>query len=226
MIKKSNRYTDTLWCVCNNYEEYCTFVKQMWKWNDSDSTFGGETFEYKSPWFESTGEWMDAFGIPWVKEDPNDKYSDEHEIKDPLTDTYEITEKPEDDEYPVVVHVKKLVGKVEVDWFSISMLHKKCEKEYSKSTLMRMTKKELIDYIRMLVSNNNRLHETIDNQCENFKKLCKDCYFNFLYEQQESIGLEGLNPDIIAKDRIRQILWNLKLSSDDKIAEIRKLINE
>lgn len=87
----------------------------MWKWDDSDSVFGGETFEYKSPWFESTGEWMDAFGISWVKEDPNDEYSDEHEIKDPLTDTYEIIEKPEDDEYPVVVHVEKLVGKVEVD---------------------------------------------------------------------------------------------------------------
>ena len=40
----------------------------------------------------------------------------------------------------------------------------KSEKEYSESTLMKMTKKKLIEYIKCLVNNNNVLQNMLDQQ--------------------------------------------------------------
>lgn len=101
----------------------------------------------------------------------------------------------------------------------------KCEKEYSESTLMKMTKNQLIDYIQMLTDNNNRLHEMIDNQCKNFQRLCADCCLNYLCRYRESIALEELDPDIIAKGHIQTVLWDKKLSDEERIKEIRKLVD-
>lgn len=47
----------------------------------------------------------------------------------------------------------------------------KWEKEYSDSTLMSFTKKQLIEYIHCLVNNNNSLQETVNGQAEIIMKL-------------------------------------------------------
>ena len=65
---------------------------------------------------------MDVFRVPYVLEDSNDKYSDEHEINNPLTDEYKITDKPEENEYPVVVYMYKVQGYFNIDWFSVREL--------------------------------------------------------------------------------------------------------
>lgn len=44
----------------------------------------------------------------------------------------------------------------------------KIEKEYSESTLMRMTKKELVEYIKCIVHNNNVLQDMLDQQYKNY----------------------------------------------------------
>ena len=50
----------------------------------------------------------------------------------------------------------------------------KIEKEYSESYLMTWTKKQLVEQVIMLTKNNNTLHDTINQQYENFKKLLND----------------------------------------------------
>ena len=47
----------------------------------------------------------------------------------------------------------------------------KWEKEYSDSTLMSFTKKQLIEYIHCLVHNNNVLQETVNEQADTMTKL-------------------------------------------------------
>lgn len=47
----------------------------------------------------------------------------------------------------------------------------KVEKEYSESYLMTWNKKQLVEQIIMLTKNNNILHDTIEQQYENFTKL-------------------------------------------------------
>ena len=52
MIEKSKRYTDTLWCICNDHNEYVQFAKELYLWRENDGFFGGEDFTYDDPWFE------------------------------------------------------------------------------------------------------------------------------------------------------------------------------
>lgn len=47
----------------------------------------------------------------------------------------------------------------------------KWEKEYSDSTLMSFTKKQLIEYIHCLVHNNNVLQETVNEQSDTMMKI-------------------------------------------------------
>lgn len=50
----------------------------------------------------------------------------------------------------------------------------KIEKEYSESTLMRMTKKELVEYIKCIVHNNNVLQDMLDRQYKNYMEKVND----------------------------------------------------
>lgn len=50
----------------------------------------------------------------------------------------------------------------------------KIEKEYSESTLMRMTKKELVEYIKCIVNNNNVLQDMLDRQYKNYMEKIND----------------------------------------------------
>ena len=69
--------------------------------------------------------WMCLKFHIYILEDSNDKYSDEHEINNPLIDKYEIKNKPEENEYPVVVYMYRVQGYFNVDWFSIRELNMK-----------------------------------------------------------------------------------------------------
>lgn len=50
----------------------------------------------------------------------------------------------------------------------------KIEKESSESTLMRMTKKELVEYIKCIVHNNNVLQDMLDRQYKNYMEKVND----------------------------------------------------
>lgn len=122
IVHKSKRFTNTWWSLCNNYEDYLNFAKEMYQWKGEDAIFVGEQFQTEDSLFDSVSSWMDVFEVPYILEDPSDKYSDEHEINNPLTDKYEIKNKPEENEYPVVVYMYRVQGCFNVDWFSIKEL--------------------------------------------------------------------------------------------------------
>ena len=50
----------------------------------------------------------------------------------------------------------------------------KIEKEYTESTLIRMTKKELVEHIKCLVHNNNVLQNMLDQQYKNYMEKVND----------------------------------------------------
>lgn len=124
MVRKSKRFINTWWSLCTNYEDYLNFAKEMYQWKDEDVIFGGEQFQTDDSLFDSVSSWMDTFEVPYILEDPNDKYSDMYEINNPLTDKYEIKNKPEENEYPVVVYMYRVQGYFNIDWFSIKELEK------------------------------------------------------------------------------------------------------
>jgi hypothetical protein len=49
------------------------------------------------------------------------------------------------------------------------------EKEHKRSTLLTSKKEDLVNQIMYLEHNNNVLNDTLNQQAENFKKLCEDC---------------------------------------------------
>lgn len=122
MVRKSKRFINTWWSLCTNYEDYLNFAKEMYQWKGEDVIFGGEQFQTDDSLFDSVSSWMDTFEVPYILEDPNDKYSDMYEINNPLTDKYEIKNKPEENEYPVVVYMYRVQGYFNIDWFSIKEL--------------------------------------------------------------------------------------------------------
>lgn len=159
MIEKSKRYTDTLWCICNDHNEYVQFAKELYLWRENDGFFGGEEFTYDDPWFKGNiGLWMNVFGVPYIKEDPDDELSEEYEIADPLIDNYEIKEKPENDEYPVLVHVQRIGDDIQIDWFSLP-----------KSVSVEVGKKS--DHIIELMKTINDLKDTRDRLISRVQKL-------------------------------------------------------
>lgn len=194
MIEKSKRYTDTLWCICNDYNEYVQFAKELYLWRENDGFFGGEDFTYDDPWFEGNiGRWMDLFRVPYAKEDSDDEFSDEYEIDDPLTDTYEINEKPAKDEYPVLVHVQRIGNDTQIDWFNLPKLFKQeGDKQYNRIIELTQTVNQLKDMRDRLIGNVQQL----ENQIEN----------------------------MINKSDVRDILWNQKYDDSECIERISKLV--
>lgn len=194
MIEKSKRYTDTLWCICNDHNEYVQFAKELYLWRENDGFFGGEEFTYDDLWFEGNiRRWMDLFGVPYVKEDPDDEFSDEYEIDDPLTDTYEINEKPEDNEYPVLVHIQRIGNDTQVDWFSLSKsVSVEVGKQSDHIIELRKTINELKDIRDKLIGRVQQL----ENQVEN----------------------------MINKSEVRDILWNQKYDDSECLEKISELV--
>ena len=49
------------------------------------------------------------------------------------------------------------------------------EKVHKRTSLMSSKKKDLVDHIMYLEHNNNVLNDTLNQQAENFKKVCETC---------------------------------------------------
>ena len=100
-IVRDERYTNTLWCLCNNYEEFLQFAKDLFLYKGLE-IYG--TMREEERWIEDEYKWSYLFGvnIRTSEDEENDEYWEE--AVDPINDTYEIKEKPNENEYPVVVH--------------------------------------------------------------------------------------------------------------------------
>ena len=107
---------------------------------------------------------MDLFGVHYVKEDPDDEFSDEYEIDNPLTDTYEINEKPDENEYPVLVHVQRIGNDTQIDWFNLPKLFKQeGDKQYNRIIELTQTVNQLKDMRDRLIGNVQQLENQIEN---------------------------------------------------------------
>lgn len=100
-IIRDKRYTNTLWCLCNNYEEFLQFAKDLFLYKGLE-IYG--TMCEEERWIEDEYDWSYLFGVDirTGEDEENDEYWEE--AVDPINDTYEIKEKPNENEYPVVVH--------------------------------------------------------------------------------------------------------------------------
>ena len=100
-IIRDKRYTNTLWCLCNNYEEFLQFAKDLFLYKGLE-IYGTMCVEER--WIEDEYDWSYLFGVDirTGEDEENDEYWEE--AVDPINDTYEIKEKPNENEYPVVVH--------------------------------------------------------------------------------------------------------------------------
>lgn len=100
MIVRDQRYFDTLWCKCRDYDEYLEFAKDLYEFTGRDIRLISSGERDDEPWFgkNNIGKWAELFGVEKIEtEGKLAKYPD------PAYGEYEITEKPEDNEYPVVV---------------------------------------------------------------------------------------------------------------------------
>ena len=100
-IVRDERYENTLWCLCNNYEEFLQFAKDLFLYKGLE-IYG--TMCEEERWIEDEYDWSYLFGVDirTGEDEENDEYWEE--AVDPINDTYEIKEKPNENEYPVVVH--------------------------------------------------------------------------------------------------------------------------
>lgn len=100
-IVRDERYTNTLWCLCNNYDEFLQFSKDLFLYKGLE-IYG--TMCEEERWIEDEYEWSYLFGVDIreYEDAENDEYYEE--AVNPISDTYEMKEKPNENEYPVVVH--------------------------------------------------------------------------------------------------------------------------
>lgn len=100
-IVRDKRYKNTIWCLCNNYEEYVQFAKDLFLFTGLTNLWGAYD-EYRR-WVDDELKWSELFGVDLIKgeDEENDEYWEG--AVDPINDVYEIKEKPDDDEYPVAV---------------------------------------------------------------------------------------------------------------------------
>lgn len=99
-IVRDERYTNTLWCLCNNYGEYLQFAKDLYLYKGLD-VWG--TMCEDERWIEDKQDWYYLFDVDYERENEDTGECWDEDI-DPINDAYEIKEKPNEDEYPVVVH--------------------------------------------------------------------------------------------------------------------------
>ena len=129
---------------------------------------------------------MDLFGVHYVKEDPDDEFSDEYEIDNPLTDTYEINEKPDENEYPVLVHVQRIGNDTQIDWFNLPKLFKQeGDKQYNRIIELTQTVNQLKDMRDRLIGNVQQLENQIENMIN--KSDVIDILWNQKYDDSECI---------------------------------------
>lgn len=100
-IVRDERYENTLWCLCNNEDEYIQFAKDLFLYKGLE-IYG--TMCEEERWIEDEYQWSYLFGVDirTGENEENDEYWEE--AVDPINDTYEIKEKPNENEYPVIVH--------------------------------------------------------------------------------------------------------------------------
>lgn len=100
-IIRDERYENTIWCLCNNYEEYLQFARDLFLYKGID-VWG--TFCKKERWIDNEYEWSELFGVDARSGEDGKNGEYWEKPVDPINDSYDMKEKPKSEEYPVIVH--------------------------------------------------------------------------------------------------------------------------
>ena len=125
-IVRDERYSNTIWCLCNNYDEFLQFAKDLFLYKGLETIYGN--IDEEERWIDNEYDWSYLFGVDICTFENENEYWEE--AVDPINDTYEIKEKPNEDEYPVVVHYDNYHKNVL--WMSLEKL-KGESKKYDKT---------------------------------------------------------------------------------------------
>lgn len=116
-IVRDERYTNTLWCLCRNYNEYLQFAKDLFLLKGKE-IYGVMCDD--EMWIEDEYEWSDIFDVEILTgyDEVNEEFW-EYAV-DPINDTYEIKEKPNENEYPVIIYYDDY--RKDILWMSLNKL--------------------------------------------------------------------------------------------------------
>lgn len=96
-IIRDKKFSNTIWYFIKNYNEFLQFSKDLFLFKGLTNEFHN-IFNEEERWINNSFEWENIFDIQRT----NDNI-DLEEI-DPINDTYEIEDKPDEDEYPIIIY--------------------------------------------------------------------------------------------------------------------------
>lgn len=116
-IVRDERYENYIWCLCNNYNEYLQFAKDLFLYTGLYNQYS-EKINAKR-WITSAYQWSDLFDVPTKIRIDENQWGWEEAV-DPINDSYVIREKPDESEYPVIVQYDNY-NKI-ILWISLNKL--------------------------------------------------------------------------------------------------------
>ena len=101
-IIKDKRWSNTIWCFCKTEEEYYQFAKDFYLLKGIQSPYGH--YDKEERWCDDGFIWSELFEVDIKTGEDEEKNEYWEEAVNPIDDEYEIKNKPELKEYPVIVH--------------------------------------------------------------------------------------------------------------------------
>lgn len=112
-IIRDKKFSNTIWYFIKNYNEFLQFSKDLFLFKGLTNEFHN-IFNEEERWINNSFEWENIFDIQRT----NDNI-DLEEI-DPINDTYEIEDKPDEDEYPIIIYYDNYAKNIL--WISLNKL--------------------------------------------------------------------------------------------------------
>lgn len=112
-IIRDKKFSNTIWYFIKNYNEFLQFLKDLFLFKGLTNEFHN-IFNEEERWINNSFEWENIFDIQRT----NDNI-DLEEI-DPINDTYEIEDKPDEDEYPIIIYYDNYAKNIL--WISLNKL--------------------------------------------------------------------------------------------------------
>lgn len=112
-IIRDKKFSNTIWYFIKNYNEFLQFSKDLFLFKGLTNEFHN-IFNEEERWINNSFEWENIFDIQRT----NDNI-DLEEI-DPINDIYEIEDKPDEDEYPIIIYYDNYAKNIL--WISLNKL--------------------------------------------------------------------------------------------------------
>ena len=114
---RDDNWTNTLWCKCTDEQEFYQFAKDLFLFRGMKVC---GSFCSEIHWVRDAYDWSELFGVEVMNGEDKEKKMFWREAVDPIDGEYEITIKPKQEEYPVVVHYDSYHKRV--TWMSLDKM--------------------------------------------------------------------------------------------------------